>query len=146
MSEKMPQTYANHPKLVPGFHYLLVGLIVVNFGLAAWELYKAPSIGTGRGLVVAVILFLVSWYARIFPLTAQDRVIRLEEKLRFAQLLPPELAARVDEIKRHQFVALRFASDAELPGLVRRVLAGELSSGKEIKQAIANWRPDYLRV
>jgi hypothetical protein len=145
VSEKMPQTYANHPKLVPGFHYLLVGLIVANFLWAAWELYQAPSAATGRQLVVAAILFLISWYSRIFPLTVQDRVIRNEEKVRLAALLPADLAARVDELKRHQFVALRFAPDDELPGLVRRVLAGELKGGKEIKQAIKVWRPDYLR-
>lgn len=145
MSEKMPQTYANHAKLVPGYHYLLAALLVLNFGYVTWQLFEHPGLETGRQVVVAIAAFLMYAYIRFFPLAVQDRVIRLEMRLRLAQVLPAELAARVNEIQRGQFVALRFASDAELPGLVRRVLAGELKTGKEIKRAIVDWQPDYLR-
>jgi hypothetical protein len=78
-------------------------------------------------------------------MTAQDRIIRLEEKLRFAALLPPELLARSQALTVRQIIGLRFASDGELPALVKRALDENLSE-KQIKQAINNWRPDYLRV
>lgn len=145
MSERMPQSYANHAKLVPGFHYVLTTLLVLNFGYVTWQLFVNPGLETARQVMVAVAAFLMFLYIRFFPLAVQDRVIRLEMRLRLARLLPAELAARGEELKRGQFVALRFASDAELPGLVRRVLDGELKTGKEIKQAIVDWQPDHFR-
>jgi hypothetical protein len=78
-------------------------------------------------------------------LTVQDRLIRLEMRLRLQQVLPPELVARVGEIERPQFVALRFASDAELPDLVREVLTGKLATQRAIKERVRSWQPDYFR-
>ncbi len=145
MSEQAPQSYENHAKLVPGYHYLLFGILTANFLYVGWRLFQDPGLETGRQLAVAIAAFLMVWYLRIFPLTVQDRLIRLEMKLRLQQILPAELFARVSELRRHHFVALRFAGDAEMPDLVRRVLAGELKSGKEIKQAIKSWQADELR-
>lgn len=146
MSEKMPQTRENHAKIVPGFHYVLALLILLPLGYQIWQLFVNPSpVAVIAQIVLILAVALQYWYVRTFPLTVQDRLIRLEERLRYEKVLPADLLARTDELKRGQFVALRFAPDDELPGLVRRVLAGELKTGGEIKQAIKNWRPDYLR-
>lgn len=147
MSEQPQQSFANHSRLVPGFHFVTFGAIVVVTLWAAWCLLRAPSIGTVVGLVQAAALIGLFWYCRIFPLTAQDRVIRLEERLRLHRVLPADQAAvAVEKLGARQLIALRFASDEELPELVRRVLAGELQGGKEIKQAVRHWRADHLRV
>ena len=106
------------------------------------QITMAESFGVDTaGLKLVVFVFA----ARLMALAVQDRVIRLEERLRMREILPADLRARVSEITREQFVGLRFASDAELPGLVRRVLGGELKSTTEIKKAVADWRGDYLR-
>lgn len=145
MSEKMPQTYANHAKMVPLYHYVLGGILILNFGYTTWQLWQHPGLETARQLLVAVAAFLMYAYLRLFPLKVQDRLIRLEMRLRLATFLPADLMARFGELRPGQLVALRFASDAEMAGLVRRVLAGELKTGKEIKQAIVDWQPDYFR-
>jgi len=87
----------------------------------------------------------VVFEARLFALAVQDRVIRLEERLRYAQVLPPDLQGRTRELTIDQIVSLRFASDAELSSLIRKVLDERLTQRKAIKQLIENWRPDYQR-
>jgi hypothetical protein len=82
----------------------------------------------------------------VHALTAQDRVIRLEETLRMQRVLPADMQGEISQLKRFDFVALRFASDAELPELVKRVRAGEFAKPLDIKKAIKNWREDHLRV
>ena len=99
-----------------------------------------------EGVAVAVALVLIAYYVRVFPLRAQDRVIRLEETLRMSKLLPPDLLARIGELRTGQLIALRFASDEELPELARAVLEGKLASQNEIKKAVRNWRADHLRM
>ena len=84
--------------------------------------------------------------SRVMALRAQDRVIRLEERLRLAQVLPAELQPRIEELTMRQIIGLRFASDGELPQLVRKVLDGAAKTEKEIKQAVTNWRADHERV
>jgi Family of unknown function (DUF6526) len=95
--------------------------------------------------LVAAALLLGMLYARLFALAVQDRVIRLEERVRYERILPEELRWRADELTVNQFVSLRFASDDELPQLMRKVLDDKLTERKAIKQLIKNWRPDYLR-
>ncbi|MDX1495850.1 MAG: DUF6526 family protein, partial [Longimicrobiales bacterium] len=94
----------------------------------------------GCGVVV------VGLFARVFPLGVQDRVIRLEERLRMERLLPEELKARIEEVETEHLIGLRFASDEELADLVRRVLDGELADRKAVKAAIRSWRADYQRI
>jgi len=146
MAEKMPQTYENHAKLVPTYHFVAFGILVINLGWSIWALIKAPSDGaTIVALLLAVALLLMFFHMRTFPLSVQDRVIRLEMRLRLAEVLPDDLRPRIGELTRGQLVALRFAGDGELPGLVREVLEGRLTGGRDIKKKIKDWQPDYLR-
>src|SRR5262249_17336300 len=124
------QNYQNHVKTVPAFHMLTSALLFVNF---VWAVYRAAtgfSIDRLMTVVVAVALRLMFWFIRSFPLTVQDRVIRLEMRLRLAQLLPPDLKGRIHELTVGQLCSLRFASDAELPDLTRKVLDGNVSDRK----------------
>ncbi len=97
-------------------------------------------------ILLAIGLILLSLAARLQALKAQDRVIRLEESLRYSMVLPEDLAQKAGKLKTGQIIALRFASDAELPELIEKTLNGEFQTSKEIKLAIKNWRGDYLRV
>ena len=145
MSEKRPQTYANHAKLVPLFHYVVIPLLLVNLVLALVGLRDGIGLETLNRIGVAVAMVFAALFARVFALKAQDRVIRLEERLRMERLLPDDLKPRIDEVSTAQCVALRFAGDDELPALVRRAL-DEKADQKTIKQAIKHWRADYQRV
>jgi hypothetical protein len=140
------QNLANHVRFVPLYHLLLTLLLLVNFVIRV----RALSLGFTElrlaSLCVAVALLLFFVYARQFAITVQDRVIRLEMRLRMERLLPADLAGRFGEFEPQQLVALRFAGDAELPELARRVLAGELRSSVRIKQQIKDWQADWLRV
>ena len=96
-------------------------------------------------IVMAVGFVLIGWYLRIFPLAVQDRVIRLEERMRLGRLLPPEMRPRLGEFTREQLVGLRYASDEELPALAARVLNEGITSKQAIKQLVTQWRADHLR-
>ena len=146
MADSREQNFANHAKFVPAYHYVLSLVVVVNLIWAIWQLIGDPGIGTAVGQLLAVGIGIVMWYLRMWPLTVQDRLIRLEETLRLREVLPEDLRPRIGELRRGQFVALRFAPDEELPDLVRRILDGELKGGTQIKKAIRNWKADHLRV
>lgn len=139
------QSYANHKRYVVGFHGVTFVLIVVLLVWSITLLIGAFSWPSVMQLVTVLALLMLGWYCRVFALAAQDRVIRLEEQLRLVQVLPPEMKSRVPEIKMGQLIALRFASDGELAGLVRRIIAGELTTPDSIKRAIQSWRPDHYR-
>lgn len=145
MSEKRPQTYANHAKLVPLFHYIAIPLLLINLVLSLAGLLDGVTLDALNRIGVAVAMVIAALFARVFALRAQDRVIRLEERLRMERLLPDDLKPRIDDVSTEQCVALRFAADEELAALVRRAL-DEKADQKTIKQAIENWRPDYRRV
>jgi len=140
-----PQTFKSHARFFPLFHFFVAPVLIINFFVAVWQLYKQPSAATAWSVVVALALVGLALAARLMALTVQDRLIRLEMRLRLQQVLPPELVARVGEIERPQFVALRFASDAELPDLVREVLTGKLATQRAIKERVRSWQPDYFR-
>ena len=143
-----PQNYKNHTRFDPVWHYILLPLLLLNiiFSITAtvrhWP--DHPHLFPWW-IVMSFVLFVAVGKARGHSLKAQDRIIRLEERLRYATLLPPDLLARSQSLTEPQMIALRFASDAELPTLVRRTLDESLEP-KQIKQAITNWRPDYFRV
>lgn len=145
MSEKRPQNYANHVKWVPLFHYVAMPLLGINLVLSLAGLLDGITVEALNRVGVAVGLVLALLFGRVSALKAQDRVIRLEERLRMERLLPDDLKPRIDEVSTAQCVALRFAGDDELPGLVRRAL-DERADQKTIKQAIKTWRADYQRV
>jgi len=146
MADPTPQTYANHAQMVPGYHYVTGPLVLLYVGWSIWRAATMRDVESHYDLVGAFALFGVYAFTRLFPLKAQDRVIRLEERLRLQRLLPAELQSRIEELRPRQLIALRFASDGEVEGLVRQVLAGTLTEPKAIKQAIRTWRPDYFRV
>ena len=142
---QIPQNFKNHTRLFPPFHFFVMPVLLVNFLNGIRHLYYTPSLSTTFALVLAAALLMLALTSRIMAITVQDRVIRLEMRLRLHDVLPADLRSRVDELTRQQFVALRFASDAELPELVREVLAGKLTTQKAIKERVKNWEGDYLR-
>ncbi len=147
MDDQAPQSYARHARYVPGYHVVLFAILLVNLGYAVMHAWRhARTYQAWVYLLLAVGLCLMFWYARAFATTVQDRVIRLEETLRMERLLPADLKPRIGELTRRQFVALRFASDAELPALVRKVLDERIGEPKAIKALVKDWRPDHLRV
>lgn len=144
------QNYANHAKFVPGFHFVTVGIFAINLIWSLvrlfWALPGVPLFDRLLNVAVAVALGLLAWYARVFPLKAQDRVIRMEERLRLERLLPPDLRPRIGDLRPSQLIALRFASDDEVPELTRAVLAGEVTAPGEIKKRVRTWRADHFRM
>jgi Family of unknown function (DUF6526) len=144
MAEKV-QNFQNHAKTVPMFHLFVLPVLAINIVSAIVRLVRYPNVGNGIWLLVTVALLLLAFCARIFALTVQDRVIRLEMQLRLQQVLPQDLRARIPEFTVNQLVSLRFASDAELPELARKVLDEKLTDRKAIKKLIRNWQPDHLR-
>jgi len=140
-----PQTRFNHARFVPGFHFVLSAMLLIVLGWQVTMFVKRPGVPTLIGVIVALSLVLMFAYMRSFVVTVQDRVIRLEERLRMAALLSAELKPRIPEFSPKQLVALRFASDGELPALARRVLDEKITDQKEIKKLIKEWRADHLR-
>lgn len=140
------QNFQNYVRWYPFVHFFLVPIFLFNLIWQAARLYQEPSWDRAEWVLFSFALLLSLPAARLQSLKAQDRIIRLEEKLRYKEILPADLAVRAANFKVGQILALRFASDEELPDLVRKVLNNELESPKEIKQSIKNWRGDYLRV
>lgn len=140
-----PQDYQSHRRLFPLFHFVVLPATIVNVVWATVHAVKNPGRWNWWTAVMAVIIALLALAARAMALTVQNRVIRLEMRLRFASLLPSDLAARAAALPVRQIIALRFAGDAELPRLVERCLSGELSAARDIKLAIRDWQPDWLR-
>jgi len=140
------QNFANHAKTVPAFHFFVLPVLLLNLG---WSVYRwkvsSWSMDGAVWVLTSVAVLLGFLLARMFALSVQDRVIRLEERLRCERLLPPDLQARIVELEPGQLISLRFASDAELPALARKVLDEKIKDRKTIKQQIKNWRADYLR-
>jgi hypothetical protein len=141
----MTQSFENHAKHVPAFHFFILPVFLLNVFWSAYRLIQSFSVESARSLLLALAFLLLAFYARIFALTVQDRLIRLEMRLRMQQLLPPELRPRISEFTIDQLVSLRFASDAELPGLCRKVLEERIADRKVIKKMVQNWQPDFLR-
>ena len=146
MAEKQPQTLENHGKLVPAYHFFAFPILAIHVLWNVWALITAFSLQGVINLLVAMALVVVGFYARVFALRAQDRVIRSEELQRINTLLSDDANIRAKDIRPSLFVALRFASDDELESLVTRVADQELKDQKSIKQAIKTWRPDYYRL
>ncbi len=145
MAERSPQTLANHVRFDPPFHYFVVPVFAISWILSVVVLVRHPGffhfwiVIFNTALLVAVVRF------RQYALKVQDRVIRLEERLRLAALLPDSLRPQIAQLSERQLIALRFASDEEVPALVERTVTANLASA-DIKKAVQHWRADYWRV
>ena len=146
MAEKLPQTYANHVRLHPPFHFFLLPATLVLLVLTIVNVARhSGSLEAWILLLIGVMTPLAVLLIRVNPLRVQDRVIRLEERLRLEALLSEPLKSRIPELSEQQLVALRFASDAELPALIEKALKSNMGL-RDIKKAIVNWRADIFRV
>ena len=140
------QNFQNHVRWVPAFHFFVQPVFLLNFIYSVYHLIKVPfSFESVLGVLVAAALVIGGLCFRLFALKVQDRVIRLEMRLRMERLLPADLKARIEDFTVGQLIALRFTGDPELPELARRVLNDKLTERKAIKQMVKNWIPDYLR-
>ena len=148
MAETHPieQNFANHTKGLP-LPFIAAGLaLAVNLLWALWILFRYPSLGSAIAVLTAAALIVIGVYSRTNAQIVQNRLIRLEERLRLASVLPADLRARIGDLSTAQLISLRFASDSEVTDLVREVLAGDIQDRKVIKAKIRNWRADHLRV
>lgn len=140
------QNYQNHVRWYPLHHFVVMPILLFNLVWQIGRLYQEPTWIRAEYVLLAVGLILLGIAARLQALKAQDRIIRLEETIRYQKLLPPNLAFQAAQQPIRNILALRFASDEELPQLLEKAINGEFKNSKEIKQAIKNWRGDYLRV
>jgi hypothetical protein len=146
MAEKLPQTYANHARFHPPFHYFLAPGALALIILTVTNVFRHSSrLDAWILLLMAILFFAALFLVRLYPLKAQDRIIRLEERLRLHAVLSAALARRIPELSEAQLIALRFASDSELPVLVEKALAAKMPA-REIKKSIVAWRADTFRV
>jgi uncharacterized protein DUF6526 len=140
------QSFQNHAKWVPPYHFFVLPVLLINLGFSIFWCVKAWFTVSGvLSVVFAAALFVGMAMARAMVMRVQDRVIRIEERIRFERLLPADMHARIGEFTMDQLVALRFASNAELPELARKVLEEKVKDRKAIKQMIKTWRPDFAR-
>ena len=139
------QDLAHHTRWDPPFHFFAAPVFLINAIFSIVHLVRHPSLESGWMMVIAFGLAVVTFKGRTNSLKVQDRVIRLEERLRLSGLLPEPLRSRIGELTERQLISLRFASDAEIPGLVALTFSNQLSPA-DIKKSIVNWRADHFRV
>ena len=140
------QNFANHARLVPPYHFVAGPIFLLNFAWAVYGLFRGMSFDAILNVLVAVALIILFFAARVFALKAQDRVIRLEMRLRMREVLQADLQPRINDFTATQLIGLRFASDAELPALARKVLDENITKSTPIKEMITDWQGDHLRV
>jgi len=145
MSADRTQTFANHRRFFALYHYIALPIVALNVVYTAFLAFRAPSAATVWSFVFAIGVASGVLAARTMVLIVQNRVIRLEQRLRLVALLPDHLRGRIVELNLSQLIGLRFASDAELASLVERCLAGELKNDEAVKRAITSWQADFLR-
>ena len=140
-----PQNFANHRKFVRGFHYVALPILMINLVYSGFVAVTSFSVDSVIALFVAFALVMIGLYARLFALGAQDRVIRLEERMRLRALLPDQTRT-IDQLTTRQLVGLRFASDGEVGELVAAVASEGIEKADEIKKRVTNWRADHQRL
>jgi hypothetical protein len=145
MEKEKPQSFDNHSRFVPAFHFFVLPVLLINFGRSLFLLRHGMTRGMIFEVLMAAALLTLALCARTFAVSVQDRVIQLEMRLRLHELLPMDLKGKINEFTLGQLIALRFASNEELPELARRVLQDRISDRAAIKKMVKNWRPDYLR-
>lgn len=139
------ETYANHRRFVPLYHFVAWPILIASFIQAMWALRRGPSIGGVLAAATSFAVLLIAFYARAFALRVQDRVIRLEMRLRLRDLLPADQRPMIDALTPRQMVGLRYASDAELPSLVAEVVRTGEQNPNVIKKKVTQWTPDGAR-
>ena len=139
------QDFKNHRRFVRGFHLVALPILLINVIYSGYVAVTSVSVDSVIALFVAVALMQVAFFARIFALGAQDRVIRLEEQLRLYELLP-EQKTTIDNLTTAQLIGLRFASDGEVGALVATVSAEGIQDRDEIKKRVTSWRADHQRL
>ncbi|HEY2852217.1 MAG TPA: DUF6526 family protein [Gemmatimonadaceae bacterium] len=145
MTSSPAQTYANHRRVYPLFHFFAFPIVALNVLVIFGQLVHQPSLAGVWPLVFAIGVAAGFLACRASILTVQDRLIGLEMRLRLAAVLPPTLSVRIPELRIRHLVGLRFAGDTELPTLVQRCLDGELKTADEVKRQIREWRADFVR-
>jgi hypothetical protein len=145
MAKPAVQSYAKHTAWDPITHFILGPIFAINLVLRIYFAIKQPNLDMWWSVVIAAALMILNVKVRVYTLKVQDRIIRLEERLRLSSLLPDPLRSKVNDLTTSQLIALRFASDAEIPPLVEHVISKQMPA-KDIKKAIQVWRPDYSRV
>lgn len=145
MSEKSTQSFKNHARIDPPFHFVSFFILIVSLIVSIVYLVGHPHFYSAWLVVLSVVVFIPFFKLRMYALRVQDRVIRLEERLRLQALAPPEWHSQINRITGDQLIALRFAPDEELIELAQQAVAENLSR-KQIKERIKNWRPDHWRV
>ena len=142
---KQPQSFERHARLMPLFHFFVLPVFLINFFWTVYHLYRGPSAGAAFGVILALALIALALSARRFALTVQDRVIRLEMRVRLRDLLPADMHGRIREFTIAQLVALRFAGDDELTSLAASVLRDHIQDKKTIKKMVKDWQADHQR-
>jgi len=145
MSKTSPQNFKNHGRLDPPFHFVLGAILAVNLYMVALFAFRHPSPFTWWLVVLSIAVWIPVLKTRSYALKVQDRVIRLEERLRLQALAPAEWHTQIYKLSEGQLIGLRFASDDEVVALAKEALEQNLTR-KQIKQRIKSWRPDYFRV
>ena len=140
-----PQNYSNHTRFDPPFHFFVLPVFAISLIITVVHLFRRPGLHSAWLVVFVLAAIVAIFKIRLNALRVQDRLIRLEERMRLERLLDASLRPRIGEFSESQLIGLRFASDAELPALAAKALAEKLSRD-EIKKAIQQWRPDYFRV
>jgi hypothetical protein len=148
MSKSSPQNLKNHGKIDPQFHYVMFFVLIANLVFAVFHLirhWRVSPIACAWFLVLSLVVFIPWVKLRTYPLKVQDRVIRLEERLRLQALAPAEWHSQIYRLTEDQLIGLRFAADDEVVELAKQALEHNLTR-KQIKERIQNWRPDYFRI
>jgi hypothetical protein len=145
MAEPSPQTLGNHGRVDPPFHYFVLPVFAISWIVSVIFLVRHPGLLHFWIVIFNSAIIAAVTRVRQYALKVQDRIIRLEERLRLATLLPDSLRPQIVKLNEGQLIALRFASDEEIRALVERALSANLAPA-DIKRAIRNWRPDYWRV
>jgi hypothetical protein len=145
MAENVPQNFCNHARFDPPFHFFILPVFGITLIGVIVHLVRWPGLHSAWLVVFMLATTAAVFKMRLYALKVQDRIIRLEERLRLAGLVDESLRGRIGELSVSQLVGLRFASDAELPELAARAWSERLSRN-DIKKAVGQWRPDYWRV
>ena len=140
------QTFSTHRRWIPAWHFFALPVLFINVFFEVARFWRDPRLVNGWAVLVAIALATGIFISRSMPLRAQDRIIRLEERIRLERVLPGDMRGRIGNLTAEQFIGLRFAPDDEVPELTKRALSGELKTRADIKRAIRNWRPDHMRV